>query len=206
MVMQFERGRTMHDYIQEAQGRHQRALPAASSRMLSTACVGSMPIKLPYLDIKPSNIYLAHRRHACAAGFGAARRTLVSDQPILKPMYTPGFASPEQLNGREGLGPWERHLQRRREALPPALPGPRRCGPTSACAGPNDPGGEAVRRSLQQAIDADHRHVSASRLINGRKVSMLCRRPSQRALRRRSGTRIVVYRLVEPPAHIIGRQ
>ena len=30
----------------------------------------------------------------------------MNDQPILKPMYTPGFASPEQYSHREGLGPW----------------------------------------------------------------------------------------------------
>jgi serine/threonine protein kinase len=38
--------------------------------------------------------------------FGAARQTLSSDQPMLKPMYTPGFASPEQYKGRDRLGPW----------------------------------------------------------------------------------------------------
>jgi serine/threonine protein kinase len=38
--------------------------------------------------------------------FGAARQTLLSDTPILKPMYTPGFASPEQFHSREALGPW----------------------------------------------------------------------------------------------------
>ncbi len=30
----------------------------------------------------------------------------MSDTPILKPMYTPGFASPEQFNNRDALGPW----------------------------------------------------------------------------------------------------
>ena len=30
--------------------------------------------------------------------FGAARQTLSLDTPLLKPMYTPGFAAPEQYN------------------------------------------------------------------------------------------------------------
>ena len=38
--------------------------------------------------------------------FGAARQTLAVDTPMLKPMYTPGFASPEHYQQRELLGPW----------------------------------------------------------------------------------------------------
>ena len=38
--------------------------------------------------------------------FGAARQTLASDQQMLKPMYTPGFASPEHYGSRNDLGPW----------------------------------------------------------------------------------------------------
>jgi serine/threonine protein kinase len=30
----------------------------------------------------------------------------MNDSPILKPMYTPGFASPEHYHDRENLGPW----------------------------------------------------------------------------------------------------
>jgi serine/threonine protein kinase len=62
--------------------------------------------KLLHLDIKPSNIYLRNDGTPVLLDFGAARQTLMNDQPILKPMYTPGFASPEQYQGRDGLGPW----------------------------------------------------------------------------------------------------
>ena len=41
-----------------------------------------------------------------AADEAAARQTLASDTPMLKPMYTPGFASPEHYKQRELLGPW----------------------------------------------------------------------------------------------------
>jgi hypothetical protein len=62
--------------------------------------------KLLHLDIKPSNIYLRADGTPVLLDFGAARQTLLSDTPILKPMYTPGFASPEQFHSRDALGPW----------------------------------------------------------------------------------------------------
>ena len=62
--------------------------------------------KLLHLDLKPSNIYLRADNTPVLIDFGAARQTLVSDQPILKPMYTPGFASPEHYGSRKDLGPW----------------------------------------------------------------------------------------------------
>jgi serine/threonine protein kinase len=62
--------------------------------------------KLLHLDIKPSNIYLRNDGTPVLLDFGAARQTLSSDQPMLKPMYTPGFASPEQYKSRDRLGPW----------------------------------------------------------------------------------------------------
>jgi acyl-CoA synthetase (AMP-forming)/AMP-acid ligase II len=33
-------------------------------------------------------------------------QTLIADAPKLNPMYTPGFAAPEQYKNRETLGPW----------------------------------------------------------------------------------------------------
>ena len=49
----------------------------------------------------------------CAAQFifrasfeSAARQTLTEEATRLNPMYTPGFASPEQYRNRELLGPW----------------------------------------------------------------------------------------------------
>jgi hypothetical protein len=62
--------------------------------------------KLLHLDLKPSNIYLRSDNTPVLIDFGAARQTLASDQPMLKPMYTPGFASPEHYGARTDLGPW----------------------------------------------------------------------------------------------------
>jgi serine/threonine protein kinase len=62
--------------------------------------------KLLHLDLKPSNIYLRADNTPVLIDFGAARQTLITDQPVLKPMYTPGFASPEHYGSRKDLGPW----------------------------------------------------------------------------------------------------
>ena len=106
MVMQFERGRTLHEYIHSHRGEvRERFIRAVFTRMLN----GLREVhahKLLHLDIKPSNIYLRNDGTPVLLDFGAARQTLVSDQPMLKPMYTPGFASPEQFANREALGPW----------------------------------------------------------------------------------------------------
>lgn len=106
MVMQFERGRTLHDYIHRHRGEiKERFIRAVFARMLN----GLREVhahKLLHLDIKPSNIYLRTDGTPVLLDFGAARQTLMVEEPILKPMYTPGFASPEQYGERDGLGPW----------------------------------------------------------------------------------------------------
>ena len=106
MVMQFERGRTLHDMIQKHRGTLKESfIRAVFVRMLN----GLREVhahKLLHLDIKPSNIYLRADGTPVLLDFGASRQTLMIEQPILKPMYTPGFASPEQYDRRDQLGPW----------------------------------------------------------------------------------------------------
>ncbi len=106
MVMQFERGRTLHDYIHRHRGEiRETFIRAVFARMLN----GLREVhahKLLHLDIKPSNVYLRTDGTPVLLDFGASRQTLMSDQPVLKPMYTPGYASPEQYDRRELLGPW----------------------------------------------------------------------------------------------------
>lgn len=106
MVMQFEKGRTLAEYIHKHRGAvGEGFIRAVFTRMLN----GLREVhaqKLLHLDIKPSNIYLRNDGTPVLLDFGAARQTLMTDQPMLKPMYTPGFASPEQYGDRSGLGPW----------------------------------------------------------------------------------------------------
>jgi len=104
--MEYEHGRTLQEYIQKHQGHiSERFMRGVFTRMLN----GLREVhshKLLHLDMKPSNIYLRADNTPVLIDFGAARQTLASDQPMLKPMYTPGFASPEHYNTRKDLGPW----------------------------------------------------------------------------------------------------
>ena len=106
MVMQFERGRTLHDMIQKHRGQLKESfIRAVFVRMLN----GLREVhahKLMHLDIKPSNIYLRNDGTPVLLDFGAARQTLMSDQPVLKPMYTPGYAAPEHYEKGAQIGPW----------------------------------------------------------------------------------------------------
>lgn len=107
MVMEYERGSNLQDYIRKHKGQIREGfLRGVFSRLLN----GLREVhshKLLHLDIKPANIYLRQDGAPVLLDFGAARQTLVSaGATMLKPMYTPGFAAPEQYGGREMLGPW----------------------------------------------------------------------------------------------------
>jgi len=106
MVMRYEEGCTLHEYMQRNKGvLREYFLRTVFSRLLN----GLREVhtrKLLHLDIKPANIYLHMDGSPVLLDFGAARQALVRDAPFLKPMYTPGYASPEQYGQRELLGPW----------------------------------------------------------------------------------------------------
>lgn len=106
MVMAYEHGRTLHEVIQGKPGRlSERFLRGLFARLLN----GLREVhahKLLHLDLKPANIYLRTDNTPVLIDFGAARQTLTTDQPMLKPMYTPGFASPEHYGSRKDIGPW----------------------------------------------------------------------------------------------------
>ncbi|MDR2636891.1 MAG: serine/threonine protein kinase [Zoogloeaceae bacterium] len=107
MVMEYERGRTLQEFVRKHLGHiSERFLRGIFVRLLN----GLREVhsnKLLHLDLKPSNIYLRSDNTPVLIDFGAARQTLLmSDAPILKPMYTPGFASPEHYGDRKNLGPW----------------------------------------------------------------------------------------------------
>lgn len=106
MVMEYEHGRTLQEFIQKHQGHiSERFIRGLFTRMLN----GLREVhtnKLLHLDLKPANIYLRSDNTPVLIDFGAARQTLSQEQPMLKPMYTPGFASPEHYGARTELGPW----------------------------------------------------------------------------------------------------
>jgi len=106
MVMRYERGRTLHEHIQ----RHAGSIEEAFVRRVMTLLLNGLrevhTNKLLHLDIKPANIYIRNDGSPVLIDFGAARQTLTEKTAQLSPMYTPGFASPEQYRQRELLGPW----------------------------------------------------------------------------------------------------
>lgn len=106
MVMEYEHGRTLQEFIVKHKGHiSERFIRGVFTRLLN----GLREVhscKLLHLDLKPSNIYLRTDNTPVLIDFGAARQTLMNEQPILKPMYTPGFASPEHYGARKDLGPW----------------------------------------------------------------------------------------------------
>ena len=106
MVMEYEHGCTLQEHIRRHHGKlSERFMRGVFTRMLN----GLREVhtnKLLHLDLKPANIYLRSDLTPVLIDFGAARQTLTSDQPMLKPMYTPGFASPEHYGDRRHLGPW----------------------------------------------------------------------------------------------------
>ena len=106
MVMEYEHGRTLQEFIHKHRGNiSERFIRGVFTRLLN----GLREVhahKLLHLDLKPANIYLRSDNTPVLIDFGAARQTLASEQPILKPMYTPGYASPEHYGSRKDLGPW----------------------------------------------------------------------------------------------------
>jgi serine/threonine protein kinase len=106
MVMEYERGSTLQEFIQ----RNRSVITENFIRNVFTKLLNGLrevhSHKLLHLDLKPSNIYMRNDYTPVLIDFGAARQTLASDTPMLKPMYTPGCASPEHYAQRELLGPW----------------------------------------------------------------------------------------------------
>jgi len=106
MVMRYERGRTLQEHIHARRG----AIKEKFIRHVFTLLLNGLrevhSNKLLHLDIKPANIYIRNDGTPVLIDFGAARQTLVEEGQRLTPMYTPGFAPPEQYTNREDLGPW----------------------------------------------------------------------------------------------------
>ncbi|MDO8933967.1 MAG: serine/threonine-protein kinase [Rhodocyclaceae bacterium] len=106
MVMQYERGRTLQEHIQKHRGEIRESFVRNVFSRLLNGLREVHAQKLLHLDIKPANIYLRFDGTPVLLDFGAARQALESDGPALRPMYTPGFAAPEQYEAPDQLGPW----------------------------------------------------------------------------------------------------
>ena len=106
MVMQYERGKSLQDYIL---GQSDLVPDQFIRRVFSELSNGLREVhtqKLLHLDIKPANIYIRLDGSPVLLDFGSARQALSENQAKISPSYTPGFASPEQYYDRKLLGPW----------------------------------------------------------------------------------------------------
>ena len=106
MVMQYERGRSLQEHIIQRKGEIKENFIRHVFVQLMNGLREVHTYKLLHLDIKPANIYIRNDGIPVLLDFGAARQTLIKDGPKLNPMYTPGFAAPEQYKNRDALGPW----------------------------------------------------------------------------------------------------
>ncbi len=106
MVMRYERGKTLQQHIQANRGNIRESFIRRVFAHMLNGLRDVHTHKLLHLDIKPSNIYIRLDGSPVLIDFGAARQTLSQEESKLQPMYTPGFAAPEQYHNRERLGPW----------------------------------------------------------------------------------------------------
>jgi serine/threonine protein kinase len=147
MVMRYERGRTLQEHILARRGRLKENFIRHVFAQLLNGLREVHRNKLLHLDIKPANIYIRNDGTPVLIDFGAARDTLSAEAQKLNPMYTPGFAPPEQYRDRSRLGPWSDIY-----AVGASL--------FSCIAG-------AAPQAADQRLERD-RYISASRLWEGR--------------------------------------
>src|SRR5205809_7491655 len=105
MLILYTRGLTLQQQIQIRQDQVSERLVRHVFMHLLNALREVHTNKLLHLDIKPANVYLRTDGSPVLLDFGAARQTLTSNRPKLAPMYTPGFAAPEQYRDPDRLGP-----------------------------------------------------------------------------------------------------
>lgn len=108
MVMEYERGRTLQKEIQlkrDREGVGEQLIRHVFYQLLNGLREVHLH-KLLHLDIKPANIYIRKDTTPLLLDFGSARQALTGEHSRLAPMYTPGFAAPEQHKRGEPLGPW----------------------------------------------------------------------------------------------------
>jgi serine/threonine protein kinase len=109
LVMRYEHGRTLEEYIRQRIGTLRENFIRHMFAQLLNGLREVHSNRLVHLDIKPANIYIRNDGVPLLIDFGGARQTIIAESgegKRLKPMYTPGFAPPEQYRNRDLLGPW----------------------------------------------------------------------------------------------------
>lgn len=109
IVMRYETGKSLHEYIRRQQERGEPVKEEFLRNVFVRLLSGLREIhtqKLLHLDIKPANIFLRKGGEPILIDFGASRQVLGEAGTALAAVHTPGFAAPEQEGSGEALGPW----------------------------------------------------------------------------------------------------
>lgn len=106
LVMRYETGQTLRDYIRAQRGRLDEAFLRGMFCGVLDGLGEVHGCGLLHLDIKPANIWLRTDGSPVLLDFGAARYAVDIGPPEPRAMYTPGYAAPEQYHGKFTLGPW----------------------------------------------------------------------------------------------------
>ncbi len=106
LVMLYERGRTLHEHIRRHPGGFSENFVRGVFMRLLAGLREVHVNRLLHLDIKPSNIWLRVDGNPVLIDFGAARQSLQQSDQGLRPVYTPGYAAPEQYGRGGDQGPW----------------------------------------------------------------------------------------------------
>jgi serine/threonine protein kinase len=111
MVMNYLEGASLQDYLIISRDlKRPKILRESTIRSLFDEVLRGLRIvhqhKMLHLDIKPANIFITDDNRAVLIDFGAAREVLSKEGSFVRPMYTPGFASPEMYRRDSSMGPW----------------------------------------------------------------------------------------------------
>jgi len=106
LVMRYETGQTMRDYIRQQRGWLEETFLRSMFCGVLDGLGEVHGSGLLHLDIKPANIWLRTDGSPVLLDFGAARYAVDIGPPEPRAMYTPGYAAPEQYHGKFTLGPW----------------------------------------------------------------------------------------------------
>jgi serine/threonine protein kinase len=111
MVMNYLEGAALQDFIVTARDLKQsKVFRESTIRSLFDEILRGLRIvhqhKMLHLDIKPANIFITDDNKSVLIDFGAAREVLSKEGNFIRPMYTPGFATPEMYRRDASMGPW----------------------------------------------------------------------------------------------------
>ena len=106
LVMRYEVGQTLRDYIRQQRGWLEESFLRSMFCGVLDGLGEVHGSGLLHLDIKPANIWLRDDGSPVLLDFGAARYAVDIGPPEPRAMYTPGYAAPEQYHGKFTLGPW----------------------------------------------------------------------------------------------------